>query len=283
VLTRYASDEKVAENVCKCYANSIENFGVSLESLLNTFLQKFGTCFANTHLSCYIWVARKCVKLFAAQPDKWEVMLQFAEALSAITFKKIESSQLQDIPDVVEEYFRLMLTLESGRPLALLQSPLFIPSFQCAISCLAIPEVHAVESVLDYMRDSLLLGKTSGHGNNSHEPSPAAVMLVHQLILQLGPVLVKTLIAAMFQTMPTDAVPFAANLIVLLAELDATACINWVKLGVISDIPSAIVPDETKAKFVAEYEQAIGQADWLQARRVLVELATLFRRRRVRV
>ena len=70
-----------------------------MEAYLQPLLELLGNAFAATHLSCYIWVSRKLLRVFVADNLKILMLLQFTQAISGIVFEHIKSSDASKSPD----------------------------------------------------------------------------------------------------------------------------------------------------------------------------------------
>jgi transportin-3 len=100
LLSNYSAHPLISESLCKCYTACTENYGRHFRPMLSPLMERLGTAFSITDLSCYLWVARKCIKSLDGAPDAEAMALAFVQALSGVMFNLVQKkSQVSEIPD----------------------------------------------------------------------------------------------------------------------------------------------------------------------------------------
>ena len=186
---------------------------------------------------------------------------------------------------MIDEYFRLLTVFESYQPLPFLQSPFFRSTLECAISCVGVNELYAIESVLEYLRDSISFSMSPEIGIprcNVQKSTTETQMVVKPLVNQLGNALVVEILKSTISTMPIDIMSLAALIIAQVIHLVDGTAVNWIETYVKS-LPDDVAPVDVKLKFVTSLSNhQPDQADWLLVRRKIYDFVALVRRRSVR-
>jgi transportin-3 len=146
-LTNFGDLSTVTEPLCKCFNSFIRSYGPHFIPLLPQLMERLVNAFEATGQSCYLWVSFKLVREYALDKgDSAAPCFQLVQRLSQSMFRKLQ--KVDDIPDVIEEYFRMMTAYLDKAPLLLVQDELLQTVFQAGIVSLSIHEPHALSAVL---------------------------------------------------------------------------------------------------------------------------------------
>ncbi|KAK8090951.1 hypothetical protein PG994_000456 [Apiospora phragmitis] len=122
----------------------------------------------------------------------------FFEAQATNVLRFISELSPQELPDVTEDFFRLMIDALLYYPHKLIPSQLFTPIFEAAISVLGLEQRPPLSATLHYVRDLLSWGGKNPPSSLEHVSPGVDVQLqnmVKQLIVSQGDALVKRLLA----------------------------------------------------------------------------------------
>lgn len=97
LISNYADNSTISESLCKCYKSFVDCYQQQFEPFLAPLLERLGAAFSRTHLSCYIWVSRHCIRINARRQEK--ITVAFFDALAQVIFEIFKTKKVDDIPD----------------------------------------------------------------------------------------------------------------------------------------------------------------------------------------
>ncbi|KAI9592476.1 armadillo-type protein [Syncephalis fuscata] len=263
--TNLGSHLAVAEALCKCYTACVESYGLHFRPMLQQLMERLGATFAATDLSCYLWVARKCVRSLDGAADSAPMATAFVEALSSVMFAIVQkTAQVSEIPDVVEEYFDYYSSSTK--------------TIQCAMACLGVNQPYPLISVLDFIREILASGLNV---SNTAVYSTAECAIVVQVASEHGKTLTTLLVDSTFHNMPRDMVSDAAIILEIMAQLAPMEGAHWVAEEV-GKVPENRLAPTKRDQFIKAYTGAIQNKEWRRLRRLINDLVAYYWRQNSR-
>ncbi|KAF1802852.1 armadillo-type protein [Mucor lusitanicus] len=262
-LASFGQVVTVSEPLCKCFNSFIVSYGPHFIPLLPQLMERVVNAFANTGLSGYLWVSLKLVREYSKN-DGERPCFDLVQGLSQAMFVKMQAQQVNDIPDVIEEYFRLVTALLENAPALLLQDPLLATIFQAGIAGLSISEPHALGAILSFYRKILELSNKS-----------AAVVT---LFKEYGGNLTAVLFNGLVDFYSQDSISDVAALFKSLAEILPSETSQWM-MAVVNAVPEEYMSMEIKSDFMANWTGAINGRHWIKVRRILSDFVATYRRR----
>ncbi|CEP15482.1 hypothetical protein [Parasitella parasitica] len=261
-LTNFGQVVTVSEPLCKCFNSFIVSYGPHFIPLLPQLIERIVNVFAITGLSGYLWVSLKLIRGYAR--DNEGPCFDFIRRLSQAMFIKMQRQPINDIPDVIEEYFRLITAFLENAPGPLLQDPLLETIFQAGVAGLSITEPHALGAILAFYRKLLEL---------SDKSTSIAVLLK-----QFGGNLTAVLLNGSIDFYNQDFIPDVATFFKSVAEILPQESSDWM-MTVINAVPEDFMPMETKTDFIANWTSAINGQHWIKVRRIFSDFVATYRRR----
>lgn len=272
-LNNFGDEPTVTEPLCKCFNNFILSYGLHFVPLLPQLMERLVSAFGATGQSCYLWVSYRLVREYAQdEGDAAVPCLQLVQRLSQFMFVKI-GPNVSEIPDVVEEYFRMMTAYVDKAPRLLLQDPLLATVFQAGIVGLSVTEPHALGAILTFYRRLLDLSKNGGSNNSS--TNPAAVLALYK---EFGGQLTSVLFNGLVDFYHQDSVADVAALLKTLAEILPSESAQWM-LNTVNAVPEEYMSVDIKSEFMTNWTGAIRESHWVKVRRVLSDFVAAYRRR----
>jgi transportin-3 len=209
----------------------------------------------------------------------------FFEAQATSVLRIMSDLPPADLPDVIEDFYRLLIDALLYYPAKLIPSPLFTPIFQAAISSLALEKQEPVSAALHYLRDLLTYGGTNpaGSGGDLGPAGQQLRQLVKQLLLTQGEALVKQTLAGMMITFPRDCFADGSGVLLGMFELLPAETAQWVDRTVRMLPQGTMTPAEADRLLVKIREKLHGAdaANVRQIRVLLQDFTNTYRRRYV--
>lgn len=234
-LLNFGHINTVNEPLCKCFNSFIRSYGVHFIPLLPQLMERLVSAFDATGNSCYLWVSFKLVREYAC--DEGECALpcfQFVQRISQSMFMKLQ--QVNDIPDVIEEYFRMMTAFLDKAPTLLVQDLSLSTVYQAGIVGLSVTEPHALGAILVFFKHLL------------EQKQPAVLVLFTEYGNQLTAVLFNGLVDFYHQ----DSIPDVAALLKSLAEILPNEATQWM-MDVVNSVPQEYMSLEIKNEFMTNW------------------------------
>ena len=188
----------------------------------------------------------------------------------------------RDLPDVIEDFYRLLVDALLYYPHRLIPSPLFAPIFQAAISALALEQREPLSATLHYLRDVIGYGGNNPPRSNSGPNPPEIKQTVQELILANGEVLVKQIMAGMMITFPDDCFTDGSGALLGLFEILPEQTAAWVAKTV-RMLPAGTIkePEIEKLNTGIRERLALGHDGVRKVRSLLQDFTNVYRRRYV--
>ncbi|KAJ2160910.1 Nuclear import receptor [Coemansia sp. RSA 552] len=164
-LQRLAADALVSESVGKFIRILVEYYAGVLRPVIVQVVDAVAQAFQQTGLSVYLWLGRRILNvsggLTAEESDSLQLVTGMVERLSEATLSQFQSVAFSEIPELTEDYFRLVERAVEVAPGYIVTMPSFGVIFQAAIAALEVNHFHAQMSVL--LAWAQILGPTKRH------------------------------------------------------------------------------------------------------------------------
>ncbi|KAI6785186.1 uncharacterized protein J7T54_006828 [Emericellopsis cladophorae] len=235
VLENFIHFSPICERICRCWRNMVISYRTSMASLLPSMANKLAQGFSASREGCFLWVTSAILREFSedreqVEPSTTNDIYRFFEAQTTVFLEALSALQPRELPDVIDDFFRLMIDALLYYPQRLVPSPLMGPVFEAAIYALTLEQRDPLSSTLHFLRDLLSYG--GDNPASSHRiPEPDRLQLqqlVKQLLAQNGYGLVKQIMAGMMITFPEDCFADGSGVLLALFELLPQQTTEWV-------------------------------------------------------
>ncbi|KAI0532313.1 exportin 1-like protein [Xylaria digitata] len=227
VLTNFLDFAPICERVCRCWRLMVIAHRVAMAPILPAMANELANGFANSRQGCFLWVTGAILREFSderehVEPAMTENIYAFFEAQATNVLRFLSNLTPQELPDVTEDFYRLVVDGLVYYPQKFIPSALFAPIFEAAISVLILEQREPLSATLHYIRDILAWG--AGLSPTSHEYLPAQIVehlrdIVKALLATQGEMLVKRILAGMMITFPGDCFADASGALLTLFEI----------------------------------------------------------------
>ncbi|KAJ2957823.1 hypothetical protein NQZ79_g6514 [Umbelopsis isabellina] len=300
-LANFGGEELVSESLCKCFKTCVISYRLHFVPLLPQLLQRIVNVFSQTGMSAYLWVAGRTIREYAVEgTDGVAPCLQLVEQLSSPAFTMFGNKQFDDIPDVVEEYFRMLVCFLSNAPTALVQSSLLSSIFQAGLAALNVHQMEAITAVLSFHRTLVDIGtagsqtplnatpRGSSENLSQYESALSAsdqaiaakqnAAVVSALFHEFGLQLTNQLFDGLINHFPRDVVLDVAAIQKGIVQMLPAESSEWM-ITVVENFPSQTLTNAERQIFLTDYTKAIQEQQWQKVRRVLTDFVNAYRRK----
>lgn len=294
VLDNFLNFTPICERICRCWRVMIVSYRIDMTPLLPAMANKLSEGFAVSKQGCFLWVTGAILREFSEDRDQVDAQITesiyvFFESQATNVLRVMSDLPPAELPDVIEDFFRLLVDALLFYSHKLIPSALFSPIFEAAISALALEQRQPLSATLHYIRDLMTYGTanpaTSGSLplDASGTPIPASPQLqaiVQQLLGAHGEVLVKQVLAGMMITFPRDCFADGSGVLLSMFEVLPTQTTVWVERTLMM-LPAGTVSAVDVQQLVSKIQDRLqNPAQGLrQVRSLLQDFTNTYRRR----
>ncbi|THC94540.1 hypothetical protein EYZ11_005981 [Aspergillus tanneri] len=227
----FTASTPILERVCRCWRNMLTSYRTAMTPLLPVLAQSLADGFQASREGCFLWATDAVVREFSegaeyVDPGTSRAVFQFYEQQSTAFLRILNDLPPENLPDVIEDFYRLSSDAVRYYPRECITSSLSVPIFSAALSALTLQQVDPLIATLHYYHDLFsfaferpaVSGFTSSNGDPYTNP-PEIREAVKQLIASQGQELSQRILAGMMFSFPVDCFADASSVMMSLFEL----------------------------------------------------------------
>ena len=290
VLDNFLDFIPICERVCRCWRNMVISYRADMTPLLGPMANKLADGFVKSRQGAFLWVTGAILREFSDDREHVdenisENIYAFFDTQATNVLRIMSDLPAIELPDVIEDFFRLLADALLYYPQKLISSTIFTPIFQAAISALSLEQRDPVSQTLRYLRDLVTYG--GGNPAASNVEFGAVTEQVRQTIQQLliahGEPLIKQVMAGMMITFPPDCFADGSGLLLGMFELLPSQTATWLESALKMLPQGTVTPVEANRLIskIREKLQSEDQGGLRQVRVLLQDFANTYRRRYV--
>ncbi|KAF3921205.1 Transportin-3 [Orbilia brochopaga] len=260
ILENFIDHPAICERVSKFYRTLLISYRTAMLPLLPALAEKLAACFQKSRQGCFLWVTGSVIREFSDEElvdeNTREAVYQFLEQQCWIMFKILNDESPKDIPDLIEDFFRLMQDAIMFHPMRIIPSQLLEPSMKAALACLVLEQNEPLIAVLHFLRDLLVYGTATPPTSryDSPENPPQIRQAVVNITRQQGEILTIRILSGLMYSFPRDCVPDSSGVLMTLIDLLPEETVGWVAKTV-AQLPPGSVSDQERQKFLTNFQQ----------------------------
>ncbi|KAF7561706.1 hypothetical protein G7046_g2434 [Stylonectria norvegica] len=290
VLENFLNFTPICERVCRCWRNMIISYRTSMTPLLPEMANKLAIGFNNSREGCFLWVTSAILREFSEAREHVDQattdnIYTFFEAQTTTFLRVMTELQPKELPDVIDDFFRLLIDALLYYPQKLIPSHLLTSVFEAAVYALTLEQRDPLSSTLHFLRDLLSYGGTNPASSDGL-PEPAATEIrgfVKNLLESHGATLVKQVLAGMMITFPRDCFADASGVLLSMFELLPAQTTEWVS-HTIQLLPEGTVSPDEANRLITKIKDKLQSGDpsgMRNVRALLQDFTNTYRRRNV--
>ena len=285
----------ILERVCRCWRYMVLSYRTAVLPLLPTLAQQLANGFENSRQGCFLWATDSVLREFAngvefVDATTSQHIYSFFEQQALAFLRVMNDLPPSDLPDVIEDFFRLLIDALIYYHANLLSAPICSPILSASISALTLEQEPPLTVTLHFLRDFLSYG--TDHPNSSrideyshHSNPPTNTNQHHQssvkrLISEQGEVLTQRIMTGMMFSFPRDCFPDASGVLLSLFEILPEQTAMWIK-STISMLPAGTVKQGEAERLMQGIGVKLQQGEVRKVRVLLQDFTNGYRRRNV--
>lgn len=284
ILENFVEFLPICERVSRCFRSMLISYRTDMLPLLPLMATKLVACFEKSNQGCFLWVTGAVIREFADEEFVDEAtrnsIYQFLEHQCLTMFRLLNRVSPTEIPDVIEDFFRLLVDGVMFHPYKLIRSSLLQPIFEASLASLELQSVDPLNAVLQFLRDVLAYGRSSPP-TSAYPDNPAAVQeAIKAMALTKGEAITQKILSGLMYSFPRDCVPDSSGVLLALVELCPEPWLQWMK-QTLEILPAGSISPAEAQKFLKTLEGAVSIKDWKKIRYTLQDFTNWYRRKNV--
>ena len=274
------------------------SYRTAILPLLPTLAQQLATGFENSRQGCFLWATDSVLREFAegaefVDANTSQAIYQFFEQQAVAFLRILNNLSPTEVPDVVEDFFRLLLDALIYYHKNLISAAIIDPILSASTTCLTLEQYLPLTATLHFVRDFLSYGtdnpnsssfdeaggSSSQNGVSSRNP-PEIQNTVKQLMLSHGETLVQRTLTGMMFHFPRDCFADASGVLLALLELMPQQTAQWIK-GTVDLLPAGTCKPQETERLIQGIGRNIQSGEARKVRVLLQDFANGYRRRHV--
>lgn len=291
ILDNFIDFTPICERVCRCWRTMLISYRTAMTPLLGAMASKLAEGFAKSRQGCFLWVTGTVLREFSEDREHvddgiTDNIYVFFEAQATTVLRIMNDLPPQELPDVIEDFYRLLIDALLYYPHRLIPSALFAPILEAALSALQLEQRDPLSATLHYIRDLINYGSDNWSGGNSGTLGPAGDhirQMVKNLLITQGEVLVNRIMAGMMITFPRDCFADGSGVLLGMFEVLPQQTIGWVE-RTLQLLPEGTVTPVEVNRLITKIREKLNSSDAAgirQVRALLQDFTNTYRRRYV--
>ncbi|KAL8944375.1 MAG: hypothetical protein Q9211_000609 [Gyalolechia sp. 1 TL-2023] len=292
IAENFTSSIPILERVCRCWRYMVLSYRTAILPLLPTLAQQLASGFENSRQGCFLWATDSVLREFAEGAEfvdaaTSQAIYNFFEQQALAFLRIMNDLPPEDLPDVIEDFFRLLIDALIYYHQQLLLSPVCQHILSASLSALTLQQEPPLIATLHYLRDFLSYGtdhpnssNLDGHDSQPPHNPPQMQLAVKQMVVSQGEPLVQRIMTGMMFSFPRDCLQDASGVLLVLFELMPQETAVWVK-GTIGMLPTGSIRAGEVDRLMNAVDMKVQGGDLRKVRVLLQDFTTSYRRRNV--
>ena len=293
IAENFTSSTPILERVCRCWRYMVLSYRTAILPLLPTLAQQLASGFKNSRQGCFLWATDSVLREFADGAEFVDVatsqaIYNFFEQQALAFLRIMNDLPPSDLPDVIEDFFRLLIDALIYYHGSLLPAPVCSPILSAAISALILQQEAPLTATLHFLCDFLSYGtdhpNSSSFQNGSNTARvitpPELQQCVTRLISEQGEMLTQRILTGMMFSFPRDCLQDASSVLLAMLNINTQAVVQWVK-NTVDMLPTGTLKQGEGEKLLNGMATKIQQGELRKVKVLLQDFTTSYRRRNV--
>jgi len=292
IAKHFTNSLPILERVCRCWRYMVISYRTATTPLLSELATSLASGFEASRQGCFLWATDAVIREYAYgaefvdQSTSDNIFAFFAQQ-ATVFLRMLSEIQPVDLPDVIEDFFRLATDAVRFYPDKTITSPLAEPMVQASITALTLQSIDPLTATLQFLRDFLDFGFEKPPVSNLDGPEPApqrsspqVQAAVKRVLGSVGQELVHRVLTGMMYSFPEDCYPDASAVLLALFQLAPQQAAQWVQ-GTITLLPPGTLKPAESTKLMQGIGAKLQQNEPRKVRILLQDFTTSYRRRNV--
>ncbi|RKF77176.1 Uncharacterized protein C11G11.07 [Golovinomyces cichoracearum] len=287
ILKTFIDFSPICERISRNWRNMIISYRLAAAPLLPQMANELAHGFSVSKQGCFLWTTSAILREFSEDRENIDIqtvdaIYQFFETQSTNMLQMMSDLPPKDLPDVIEDFYRLLADALLYYPQRLIRSSLFPPIFQAAIAALTLEQRDPLSATLHYIRDVIAYGGENPPSSINRRNPPYFKETIASVIIANGQQLIKQILAGMMITFPDDCFSDGSGTLLGLFQILPQQTTDWVDKTIRMLSPGTVSESEVNRLMNGIKEKiALGPDNLNKIRSQLQDFTNSYRRRHV--
>lgn len=282
----------ILERVCRCWRYMVISYRTATAPLLPELATSIVEGFQASRQGCFLWATDAIIREysygaeFVDQATSENVFAFFAQQ-ATVFLRILNELQPSELPDVIEDFFRLATDAVRFYPDKTITSSLAEPMVKASLTALSLPLVEPLLATLQFLRDFLDFGSEQlpvsslNEENGAPTKTPPEVQVAVKRILAItGQQAVQQILTGMMFSFPEDCYGDASAVLLTIFNLAPQAAAQWVQ-STIRLLPAGTLKPEEGDRLMKNINEKVQKNEIRKVRALLQDFTNSYRRRNV--
>ena len=254
----------VLEKICRCWRHMVLSYRTAAAPMLPDLASKLVAGFSETRQGCFLWATDSIVREFSEHaegldPNMVDAVVPFFEQQASTFLRALSEVDGQDLPDLIEDFFRLTQDVLLHHTNKGLHSPLMGDILAAACHSLSLLKLEVLMMTLHFLRDFIVYGTSSPPSsrlNDDHQTAaPEDIQVsVKRWLVQQGQPLTQRVLTGMMYSFPEDCIPDASGVLLDMLRVLPQETAMWIG-QTLSQLPENAIRPREREKLISQLEQ----------------------------
>ncbi|KKY14453.1 putative mrna transport regulator [Phaeomoniella chlamydospora] len=290
LATNFPNSTPILERVCRSWRYMVISYRTSMVPLLPTLAEHLALGFQASRQGCFLWATDAVIREFsdgaeAVDQSTSNAVYQFYEQQALVFLRILNELSPVDLPDVIEDFFRLATDAVRFFPSKCVSSQLAGPILEAALSALTLQQVDPLTAALHYLRDLLGFGLNEPSVSSFTDEAPFSTppevqAAVKQLVGSLGSILIQRVLTGMMFSFPEDCFADSSAVALQVFSLMPSGATSWLE-QTMSLLPAGTLKQGESERLINGIRDKISRGEMRKVRMLLQDFTNSYRRRNV--
>ncbi|KAJ7932491.1 armadillo-type protein [Mycena leptocephala] len=283
-LVKYGADYDIAERTTRVIRHGITLFGDSALPMVPSVVARMSFAFEATGYPSYLWIAGKMIHRYGNEEDT-DLRGSFQEVYERSTnsiVSLLQSKSPRDIPDVMEDYLRMLTSMVPSAPDIFFQSSAFPLAFRTAMEALTLVHSDIIFASLDLFL--LILTHDCLNPNPSVPPPPKFPIYtsaIQGVVQKDGFQFLCYLLNGLVGDFPEDSMSIVVSIFRAISLIWGSQLLVWLP-AVLQQLPISAAPQQAQAQFFSDVSRAVNDKQYDKVKYAILALNRASRKARER-
>ncbi|KAJ6575016.1 armadillo-type protein [Mycena capillaripes] len=283
-LVKYGADYDISERTTRVLRHGIALFGDTALPMVPFVVARMSFAFEATGYPSYLWIAGKLIQRYGNEGDA-DLRGSFREVYERSTnsiVSLLQSKSPNDIPDVLEDYLRMLTSMVPSAPDIFFPSSAFPLAFQTSMAAMTLVHTDIIFASLDLF----LLILTHDCLNPDHSvPTPPKFPIytsaIQAVVEKDGFQFLSYLLNGLVGDFPEDSISTVVSIFRAISLIWGSQLLSWLP-SILQQLPTSAAPQHAQAQFLSDVSRAVNDKEYDKVKYAILSLNRASRKARER-
>jgi len=292
IAKHFTNSIPILERVCRCWRYMVISYRTAMAPLLPQLATDIAEGFQASRQGSFLWATDAVIREFSHGAEDVDEstsnsVYSFFSQQATVFFRILTELQPVELPDMIEDFFRLAADAVRYYPDKVIPSSLAEPMVNACLTALTLQQLEPLLATLHFLRDFLDFGyehppvsNLDGPNGISQKTPPQIQNAVKRIISITGQQMVQRVLTGLMFSFPEDVYPDASAIMLALFNIVPQATVQWVQ-ATLQLLPAGTLKPAEANKLMKGISDKLQQNEPRKVRVLLQDFTNSYRRRNV--